>query len=87
MLVKGSGHYCQYKKCPSLDTKKQRVRPYKTIYRCEECSMETGECVWHCNTTKKIDGWKPSISLLSFYEVSFGLKKYIWKLPVVPNVV
>ena len=57
MLMNGSGRYCQYKKCPGLESKKaKRVRPYKTIYRCEECSMETGKFVWLCNTTKRIDG-------------------------------
>ena len=60
MLVTGTGHYCQYKMCPSLDTIQKRARPYKTIYQCEECSMEKEECVWLCNTRKMIDG-KPQV--------------------------
>ena len=60
MLVKGTGHYCQYKKCPGLDTIQKRARPYKTYYRCDECSIDKGECVWLCNTRKMIDG-KPQV--------------------------
>ena len=60
MLVKGTGRYCQYKKCPGLDTIQKRARPYKTYYRCDECSIDKGECVWLCNTRKMIDG-KPQV--------------------------
>ena len=54
MLVKGTGGYGQYKKCPGLDIIEKRVRPYKTYYQCEDCSMEKGECVYLCNARKPI---------------------------------
>jgi len=53
MIVK-SDSYCQYKKCPGLDIKKQTRRPYPTKYRCEECSVDKGTDVWLCNTVKTI---------------------------------
>jgi hypothetical protein len=37
---KGSGPRCQYRKCPGYDQKTVIIRvPFKTVYRCEECSM------------------------------------------------
>ena len=62
VIVKKGFSYCvstiEYKYCPGLKTNQTRTskRPYKTFYRCEECSMKKGECVWLCDTTKKIDG-------------------------------
>ena len=44
-----------------LSVQKVSRSPYhktesKTIYRCKECSMKKGGCVWLCNTRKMIDG-------------------------------
>jgi hypothetical protein len=38
--VSGSGVRCMYKKCPGLNNKSKRKVSYKTIYQCEECSVE-----------------------------------------------
>jgi hypothetical protein len=37
---KGSGPRCQYKKCPCYDQQTVRRVAFKTVYRCEECSMK-----------------------------------------------
>ena len=42
-----------------LSVQKVSRSPYhktesKTIYRCKECSMKKGVCVWLCNTRKMI---------------------------------
>ena len=65
--LSGSGHYCQYKKCPGLDNKSKRPRPYKTVFRCEECSMDKGKCIWLCHTTKKKDGIEISVNCHTKY--------------------
>jgi hypothetical protein len=36
---KGSGPRCQFKKCPGYDQKTVIRVAFKTVYRCEECSM------------------------------------------------
>jgi hypothetical protein len=55
-----SGPYCRYKKCPGLKNKKKTKRAYRTIYQCEQCTVEKGYDFWLCHTTKKIKG-KPTI--------------------------
>ena len=62
ILAKGTGHYCQYKKCPGLDNPQKRPRPYKTYYRCEECTMDKGDNVWLCSQRKMIDGKQQIVS-------------------------
>jgi hypothetical protein len=54
--VSGSGVRCMYKKCPGLNNKSKRKVSYKTIYQCEECSVDQGSPLWLCHTTKKIIG-------------------------------
>ena len=51
----GSGPYCKYKKCPSLRNKNKTKRSYKTIYQCEQCTVEKGFNFWLCHTTKKVN--------------------------------
>jgi hypothetical protein len=60
--VSGSGSYCKYKKCPGLKMKKKITRPYKTVYQCEECTVEKGYDFWLCHTTKKINGKQTVVS-------------------------
>jgi hypothetical protein len=52
----GSGNYCRYKKCPGLNIKNKTIRAYRTIYQCEECTVEKKAPFWLCHTTKKVDG-------------------------------
>jgi hypothetical protein len=52
----GSGNHCRYKKCPSLNIKKEPKMSYATIYQCEEYTVEKKRPFWLCHTTKKIDG-------------------------------
>jgi hypothetical protein len=52
----GSGNYCRYKKCPGLNNKKKTTRAYRTIYQCEECTVEKKQPFWLCHTSKKING-------------------------------
>jgi hypothetical protein len=47
---------CMYKKCPGLDLKSKRKVSYKTIYQCEEYSVDEGSPLWLCHTTKNING-------------------------------
>ena len=42
--------------CAVQNNPQKRPRPYRTYYRCEECSMEKEKCIWLCNTRKNIDG-------------------------------
>ena len=73
ILAKGTGHYCQYEKCPGLDNPQKRPRPYKTYYRCEECTMDKGDNVWLCIQRKNIDG-KPQVVCchLKYHMTKFG---------------
>jgi hypothetical protein len=59
---KGSGPRCQYKKCPGYDQKTVKRVAFKTVYRCEECSMNRNTDVWLCHTTKKIKGKQTVVS-------------------------
>ena len=52
----GSGARCVYKKCPGLNIKSQRIVSYKTIYQCEQCTVEKKRPIFLCHTTKKING-------------------------------
>jgi hypothetical protein len=52
----GSGNYCLYKKCPGLNNTKKTTRVYRTIYQCEECTVEKKAPFWLCHTTKKVNG-------------------------------
>ncbi|MGK3759270.1 MAG: hypothetical protein ACI8RD_011587 [Bacillariaceae sp.] len=52
----GSGARCDYKKCPGLNIKSKRIVSYKTIYQCEQCTVEKKRPIFLCHTTKKIDG-------------------------------
>ena len=67
--VSGSGSYCRYKKCPGLKVKKKTSRPYTTIYKCEQCTMEKGYDFWLCHTTKKVDGLKIVVDCHTKYHV------------------
>ena len=60
--ISGSGNYCRFKKCPGLKIKKKTTRPYKTIYQCEECTVNKGTPFWLCHTTKKINGTDTVVS-------------------------
>jgi hypothetical protein len=53
---KGSGPWCQYKKCPGFDQDAVTRASFKTVYRCEECSMNKNTDLWLCHTTKKLNG-------------------------------
>jgi hypothetical protein len=59
---KGSGPRCQYKKCPGYDQKTVIRVAFKTVSRCEECSMNRNTDVWLCHTTKKINGKQTVVS-------------------------
>ena len=54
------GKYCMYEYCRGHTGGQQQVkrqrRGYRTKYRCEECSIMTGEDVWLCNNTKTTGG-------------------------------
>jgi hypothetical protein len=52
----GSGARCDYKKCPGINIKSRRIVSYKTIYQCEQCTVEKKRPIFLCHTTKKIDG-------------------------------
>jgi hypothetical protein len=56
----GSGARCDYKKCPGLNIKSKRIVSYKTIYQCEQCTVEKKRPIFLCHTTKKING-KPTV--------------------------
>ena len=58
----GSGPYCKYEKCPGLKSKAKVKRPYKTIYQCEQCTVEKGFPFWLCHTTKKVNGIQTVVS-------------------------
>jgi hypothetical protein len=51
---KGSGPRCSYKKCPGYKQDAVRSVAFKTVYRCEECSMNRNTDIWLCHTTKKL---------------------------------
>jgi hypothetical protein len=53
---KGSGPRCSYKKCPGYKQDSVTSVSFKTIYLCEECSMNKNTDVWLCHTTKKLTG-------------------------------
>ena len=60
-MPKKEGKYCMYEHCPSREGPQQvkrKRRGYRTKYRCEECSIMTGEDVWLCNNTKTIAAGK-----------------------------
>jgi hypothetical protein len=57
---KGSGPRCQYKKCPWFDRDAVKSVSFKTVYRCEECSMNKNADVWLSHTTKKLN-WKQTV--------------------------
>jgi hypothetical protein len=59
---KGSGPRCSYKKCPGYKQDAVRSVAFKTVYRCEECSMNRNTDVWLCNTTKKLNGVQTVVS-------------------------
>ena len=59
---KGSGPRCQYKKCPGFDQETDRRVAFKTVYRCEECSMNRNTDLWLCHTTKKLNGIQTVVS-------------------------
>ncbi|MGK3754794.1 MAG: hypothetical protein ACI8RD_007103 [Bacillariaceae sp.] len=62
MLVRGTGEKSgngaryNYKKCPGLNIKNKRIVSYKTIYQCEQCTVEKKQPIFLCHTAKKIDG-------------------------------
>jgi hypothetical protein len=56
---KGSGPWCQYK---NYDQKTVIRVAFKTVYRCEECSMNRNTDVWLCHTTKKTNGKQTVVS-------------------------
>jgi hypothetical protein len=79
MLVRGldgngSGPRCQYKKCPGYDQPTVARVAFKTVYRCEECSMNRNTDLWLCNITKKLDGKQTVVSCHLKYhtEMCFG---------------
>jgi hypothetical protein len=53
---RGSGPRCLYKKCPGLNIQSKRIVSYKTIYQCEQCTVEKQRPFWLCHTTKRING-------------------------------
>jgi hypothetical protein len=59
---KGSVPRCQYKKCPSYDQQAVTRVAFRTVYRCEECSMNKNTDVWLLHTTKKINGKQTVVS-------------------------
>ena len=59
---KGSGPRCQYKKCLGFEQDAVTRVSFKTIYRCEECSMNKNTDVWLCHTTKKLNGQQTIVS-------------------------
>ena len=58
----GSGPYCKYEKCPGFKSKAKVKRPYKTIYQCEQCTVEKGFPFWLCHTAKKVNGIQTVVS-------------------------
>jgi hypothetical protein len=60
--VSGSGSYCRFKICPGLKMKKKITRPCKTVYQCEQCTVEKGYDFWFCHTTKKVNGKQTVVS-------------------------
>jgi hypothetical protein len=54
--------YCWFKKCAGLKIKKKIIRPYKTVYQCEKCTVEKGHDFWLCHTTKKTNGKQTVVS-------------------------
>jgi hypothetical protein len=69
MVVKDSGKECRYIKCPGFNTSKKRKRPYTTIYKCEQCSIDRGTDFWLCHTTKKINGEEIVVDCHTKYHV------------------
>jgi hypothetical protein len=49
-------------KCPGYDQKTVIRVAFKTVNRCEECSMNRNTDVWLCHTTKKINGKQAVVS-------------------------
>jgi hypothetical protein len=70
---KGSGSRCSYKKCLGYDLPSVGRIAFKTIYQCEECSMNKNTDVWLCHTTKKLNGKQTVVSCYLKYhtEMSF----------------
>jgi hypothetical protein len=73
----GSGNHCRYKKCPGLKIKKQTIRAYRTIYQCEQCTIEKGTPFWLYHTTKKIDGTDTVVSCHLRYHAEREKKEII----------
>jgi hypothetical protein len=71
---KGSGPQCQYKKCPGYDQKTVIRVAFKTVYRCEECSMNKNADVWLYHTTKKINKKQTVVSCHLKYHTEMCFK-------------
>ena len=66
---KHEGGYCQYDHCPGSKRKHKRRRAFKTVYRCNECSIKTGKNVFLCNQVKLIDGCRKAVLCHTKYHV------------------
>jgi hypothetical protein len=72
-----SGNHCRYKKCPGLKIKRKTIRAYRTIYQCEQCTIEKGTPFWLCHTTKMIDGTNTVVSCHLRYHAEREKKEII----------